>query len=53
MIDTSDTSVLGTFQTNYPARVKQIHMYHTGSLMDFLVTVLKFCVPEKLQKRVR
>jgi len=39
-------------QSNYPARVKAAHMYNTGALIDLLMTVVKLCMPEKLQKRV-
>jgi len=44
---------LHEFQSNYPARVKQLHVYNVGALVDFLMTVVKFCMPEKLQQRVR
>jgi len=43
---------LHKLQANYPARVKQIHMYNTGAFMDLVMTVIKFCTPEKLQQRV-
>jgi len=41
------------FQSNYPARVKQLHVYNFGALIDLVMTVIKFCMPEKLQQRVR
>jgi len=43
---------LYVFQSNYPARVKQLHMYNIGALMDLMMTIIKFCTPEKIQQRV-
>jgi len=43
---------LHNFQANYPARVKQIHVYNAGTIMDLLMTVVKFCMTEKMQQRV-
>jgi len=48
----SDADVLYKFQSNYPARVKQLHMYNLGALVDVLVTIAKFCMSEKIQQRV-
>jgi len=39
-------------QANYPARVKQLHMYNMGAVADLLMTITKFCLPEKMQQRV-
>jgi len=39
-------------QANYPARVKQLHMYNTSAVADMLMTVVKFCMSEKIQQRV-
>jgi len=50
--DNSVFIVLLVFQSNYPARVKQIHMYNGGAIMDLLMTVVKFCMTEKIQQRV-
>jgi len=40
-------------QANYPARVKAIHMYNAGAIMDLVMTIVKFCMSEKIQQRVR
>ena len=40
-------------QSNYPARVKALHMYNAGALLDLVMMIAKFCMPEKIQKRVR
>jgi hypothetical protein len=42
-----------TWQANYPARVKQIHIYNTGAMAELLMTVLKFVMPEKIQQRLK
>jgi len=39
-------------QANYPARVKALHMYNAGTVADLLMTVVKFCMSEKMQQRV-
>jgi len=39
-------------QSNYPARVKAVHVYNMGALADFLLTIIKFCMSDKIQQRV-
>jgi hypothetical protein len=45
--------IMQSWQGAYPARVKQFHLYNTGAMMEFLTTVIKFCMPEKLQQRLK
>jgi len=40
------------FQSGYPARIKKIHIYNIGALADVILTVIKFCMTEKIQQRV-
>ena len=49
----NDIDVIRKFQSNYPARVKQLHMYNMGAMVDLLLTIVKFCMSEKIQQRVR
>lgn len=42
-----------TWQANYPARVKALHMYNAGTVADLLMTVVKFCMSEKMQQRMK
>jgi len=44
--------VLRVLQSNYPARVKQLHIYNMGGLADVLLSIIKFCMSEKIQQRV-
>lgn len=42
-----------TWQSNFPARVKQIHMYNNGTMTELLMTFVRFCMPEKIQQRLK
>lgn len=44
---------LQTWQSGYPARIKTIHVYNIGALADVILTLIKFCMTEKIQKRVK
>jgi len=44
--------MMNVLQANYPARVKQVHMYNVGAFMDLIMTGFKLCMPEKIQQRV-
>jgi hypothetical protein len=44
---------LQTWQSAYPARVKQIHVYNTGAMMEILMSILKLCMAEKIQQRLK
>ena len=35
-----------------PVRIKGIHMYNLGSLAELLLSILKFVLSEKMQKRL-
>jgi hypothetical protein len=41
-----------TWQSSYPARIKQMHIYNIGPIMELIMTIIQSCVPEKLQQRV-
>lgn len=44
---------LQTWQSGYPARIKKIHVYNIGALADVILNLIKFCMTEKIQQRVR
>ena len=41
-----------TWQGAYPARIKAMHLYNAGAMADIIFTIVKFCMTDKLQKRV-
>ena len=45
-------SSLFFWQKNFPLRTKSINLYNCGIFMEFLMTIVKLAMSEKMQKRV-
>jgi hypothetical protein len=39
-------------QKSFPSRVKGIHLYNAGTMLEFMLTLVRSTLNEKLQKRV-
>lgn len=43
--------MLNIWQKNLPARLKELHMYNMGNFAEFILTVIRMALTEKMKKR--